>query len=75
MLAGPGVVLATMVIVLSGCGETPQTASKRKADVQAWQGAHNAYNAEGWKAGDQASWEQQMRSRAQGQNEYTRTSP
>ncbi len=33
------------------------------------------YAAPGWKGGDQASWEEQMRKRAQGQNEYTRTAP
>ena len=36
-------------------------------------GAASAYTAPGWKAGDQRSWEAQMRARAQGQNEYLRT--
>ena len=27
----------------------------------------------GWKAGDRASWEEQLRSRAQGQNDYAKT--
>lgn len=66
--------LAT-VAALSACGETPQTAGQRKADVQAYEGAASAFTASGWKPGDEASWEQQMKTRAQGQNEYSRTAP
>ena len=56
------------------CGEKPQTThpAMKKSDGKAWEGAQNAYVAEGWKAGDQASWETQMRQRAQSQNEYNR---
>jgi hypothetical protein len=61
------------VALLSACGEKPQTAQTRKSDSQAWAGAPgDPYSVPGWKAGDQASWEQQMRLRAQGQNEYSR---
>lgn len=61
------------VVFLSACGEKPQTAQTRKSDSQAWAGAPgDPYAVPGWKAGDQASWEQQMRARAQGQNEYSR---
>jgi hypothetical protein len=47
----------------------------RKSDAPAWQGTTgaSAYAADGWKAGDRAAWEQQLRSRNQGQNEYART--
>lgn len=53
-----------------GAGES----GVRKSDTPAWQGstAASAYVANGWKAGDQGSWEQQIRARAQGQNEYAR---
>ncbi len=42
-------------------------------DAPAWKGADNAYVASGWNKGDLTSWEAQMRTRSQGQNEYTRT--
>lgn len=69
------VVMALVATVLAACGEKPQTAGTRKADSPAWQGAADGYVAPGWKAGDAASWEQQLKTRAQqGQNEYTRAS-
>jgi hypothetical protein len=64
----------SMLGLLAACGEKPQTAGTRKADVAAFQGADNGYGTAGWKAGDAASWEEHMKSRSQGQNEYTRTS-
>lgn len=67
------VVLASLALVLAACGEKPQFAQTRKSDAQPWSGtASPAYAASGWKQGDEASWEEQMRNRAQGQNEYTR---
>ena len=63
---------ALAACLLAGC-EKPQTAGTRKADGKPWQGAQNGYVAAGWKAGDEASWDRQLRSRADGQNEYTRT--
>lgn len=69
------VAMALVATVLAACGEKPQTAGTRKADSPAWQGAADGYVAPGWKAGDAASWEQQLKTRAQqGQNEYTRAS-
>ena len=64
-------------LALSACGEKPQTAGTRKADVDpsqgAAQGANPAYTVSGWKAGDAASWEAQIKSRAENnQNEYSR---
>jgi len=67
------VALLGLVTLLAACSEKPQTAHTRKSDSQAWSGAPgDPYSVPGWKAGDQASWEQQMRTRAQGQNEYSR---
>ena len=58
---------------LSACGEKPQTLqSGVKADAQAFQGTGMPYAVPGWKQGDKASWEQQVKTRAQGQNEYTK---
>lgn len=62
---------------LAACTEKPQSAnaSARKADEQPWQTAQGPYVAPGWSGGDAAGWEQQMRKRAQGQNEYARIAP
>jgi hypothetical protein len=66
-------VLAALALSLAACGERQQTAQTRKSDVKPSEGGANpAYAAPGWKAGDQASWDEQMRNRAQGQNEYSR---
>lgn len=64
----------TALVMLAACTEKPQTSGTRKADVASYKGADNGFGEAGWKAGDQASWEQQMKNRSQGQNEYTRTS-
>jgi len=64
---------AAAAVSLSACTEKPQTAKTSKSDVQAYEGASNKeFTVAGWKAGDKASWEEQMRTRAQGQNEYSR---
>lgn len=69
------VAIAVAATLLAACAEKPQTAGTRKADTPAYQGAADGYVAPGWKAGDAASWEQQMKTRAQqGQNEYSRAS-
>lgn len=62
-------------LALSACAEKPQTASHRKSDALASQGADPAYTAGSWKAGDEASWEAQIKRRNQGQNEYARSAP
>jgi hypothetical protein len=69
-------VAVLLVLALAGaaCTEKPQTLG-RKADTPASQGAANPFVAEGWKPGDAASWERQIKNRAQhGQNEYSRAS-
>lgn len=63
-----------LCLVLGACGERAQTASHRKSDERAYAGTNDGFSAGGWKAGDAASWEQQMKNRAQGQNEYSRAS-
>ncbi len=66
--------LAMLCVALAGCGEKPQTANTRKADVAPSQGGGAAYTAQGWTPGDATSWETHLKKRSEGQNEYTRTS-
>jgi predicted small lipoprotein YifL len=70
----PILIVTALVTGLAACGEKPQTAqpAAKKSDGKAWDAAQNAYVVPGWKSGDQASWEAQMRTRAQSQNEYSR---
>lgn len=74
VLAG-ALALATAVL-LTGC-EKAQVSQpgKRKPDVAAYQGTDNAFADTSWKRGDSAAWEEQLRKRSQGQNEYSRASP
>lgn len=66
--------IAAMALALVACGEKAQFARTPKSDAQAWSGTTApAYAAPGWKPGDEASWNEQMRNRAQGQNEYARS--
>ena len=62
------------LLALGACTERVQTAqpSARKSDAKAWETVQTPYLAPGWKPGDQASWDAQMRTRNQAQNEYTR---
>ena len=69
------------VVLLAACGEKPQGIGGVKHDSPsfngtgsaAYTGPTSAFAAPGWKAGDKASWEQQLRSRAQnGQNDYVK---
>lgn len=68
-------VAAAAVMVLSACGEKPQGLGGVKQDAAPFSGTGESKFAEpGWKAGDKASWEQHLRTRAQnGQNDYART--
>ncbi|GAA4330546.1 hypothetical protein GCM10023165_04330 [Variovorax defluvii] len=74
------VVLSAAAMLLAACGEKPQTnAEGVKLDAAPWTGtgakadAGTAFTASGWKVGDKAAWEQQLKTRAQnGQNDYTR---
>ena len=59
---------------LSACSERSQELGAKavKSDQPAFQGGDARFNAQGWHAGEHAGWEQQLRTRAQGQNEYSR---
>jgi hypothetical protein len=58
---------------LAGCGEKPQGMGGVKSDTPPYQGTGMAYTLPGWKAGDKTSWEQQLKTRAQAQNDHAKT--
>ena len=62
---------------LAACGDRPQELGAKhvKADKPAHAGGDAQFTAAGWSAGDRAGWEQQIRTRGQGQNEYSRSAP
>ena len=62
------------VLALIGCGEKPQAMKDNaKQDTAAFQGTGMPFTSPGWKVGDKASWESQLKTRTQnGQNEYTK---
>ncbi len=68
--------LLLSALALSACGETPQTASAAgvKTDRAVHEGVGDSpFAAPGWQAGDRASWQAELKARAQyGQNDYTR---
>jgi hypothetical protein len=61
-----------LTLILCACSENPQVLSPKKVTQPAYMGAHNPYVEKGWTPGDKASWEAQLKARAQGQNEYSR---
>jgi len=68
----PMVPLLALAMGLVACTEEIQTVSERQPDAKHWQGTGTNQVAPGWNAGDQESWNEQLRTRAQAQNEYTR---
>jgi hypothetical protein len=63
---------AVVCLGLAACGEKPQTLAHRTSDGRAFEGPATAYTAAGWKPGDAAGWEAQMRTRSLGQDDYVR---
>lgn len=67
---------ACVALSLAGCEKSQADAARlKKADAKASQGVattDKAYTASGWTAGDDASWQAQIRARTEGQNEYAR---
>lgn len=64
---------AAALFALSACGEKPQTGEGIRSDVPAYQGTGSSFMQSGWKAGDKASWQAELKVRQQyGQNEYSR---
>jgi hypothetical protein len=63
------------LMVLAGCGELDQSTASSQSnrnDTPPWQGVKNPYAVQGWTAGDKTSWETQLRTRSQAQNEYVK---
>ncbi|MEY4651457.1 MAG: hypothetical protein RI884_38 [Pseudomonadota bacterium] len=60
------------LMALAGCGEKPQGMGGVKSDTAPYQGTGMAYTVPGWKAGDKTSWEQQLKTRAQAQNDHAK---
>lgn len=67
-------VLVAAAFTLAACGERQQELrGSVKQDTAAFQGTGKPYVAGGWKAGDKASWEGQLKTRTQaGQNDYNK---
>ena len=67
-------VLVLAVSALGACGDRVQTigvSKAKQADGNAWAiSAKDASVAPGWNQGDKASWEDHLRRRTQGQNDY-----
>jgi outer membrane lipopolysaccharide assembly protein LptE/RlpB len=68
--------LLATAAVLSACGEKPQETTGVRQDTAPYTGVGKSqYQQPGWTVGDKASWEQQLKARAQyGMNDYTRVS-
>lgn len=65
--------MVLLTAALAACGERDQSlAAGRKADTKPWQAAQTPYTVKGWTAGDKTTWETQMRTRNQTQNEYVK---
>ncbi|MDB5770150.1 MAG: hypothetical protein V7606_3394 [Burkholderiales bacterium] len=68
----PVILISASAALLAACGEFDQakTADRYLPDTAPWQGAKNSFVAQGWKPGEKATWDAQLRARAQHQNEY-----
>ncbi len=65
--------IAAWAVLLCACGEKPQALVSTSRDAPAYSGTGKAYAVGGWKQGDKASWESQLKARTQqGQNDYGR---
>ena len=64
---------AACLLSLAACTEKPQDmGSAGKDHTPAYRGTDTAYQAPGWKPGDEKSWDAQIKERAKGQDEYKR---
>lgn len=67
--------ISASMMVLAGCGEFDQSTETSRSypnDTPPWQGTKNPYVVQGWTAGDKVTWEKQLRSRIQAQDEYVK---
>ncbi len=69
---------AVLAMVLTGCGEKSQDLTKGAAgssvtrDTRAYDGEGSKYAISTFKRGDKTAWETHMKTRIQGQDEYSR---
>jgi len=70
---------ACMLVLASACSEKPQTnAEGVRHDAPPWSGtgvqpdSGTAFTAPGWQVGDKTAWQQQLKTRAQNQNDYVK---
>lgn len=76
MRAGRAGALMTVLAMLAACGETVQTipvGKSTRVDKQSWQIKDNGFLAPGWTPGNEASWDAQLKKRAQAQNDFATT--
>ena len=73
------VLAALGLAALAGCGERPQAEAtykhgkyQGKPDTRPWDNAPLAYGSAKWTKGNEATWEDELRTRNQNQNEYVR---
>jgi len=69
------ILAAGAVVALAGCADKEQTASGIKTDTAPFNGTNRQppYMAAGWKPGERAAWEQQLKVRTvNGQNDYVK---
>lgn len=68
------VLILAAAAALAACGEKPQAAGGARQDAAPYTGTGKSFVQPGWKQGDKASWESQLKARGQNsQNEYTKT--
>ena len=62
--------------MLAACSEVDQSKTAdntNRGDEPAYKGAKDAFVVKNWTPGDKTSWETQLRTRGQNQNEYVKT--
>ena len=67
------IISLSCIFGLVACSESSQDLKASTSDVAAYQGAKNGFVDKNWTPGDKTSWENQLRVRAQIQDEYTRS--
>lgn len=61
------------LVMLTACGDKPQGMGGISSDAAPHTGVGaSQYAVPGWKAGDKTAWEQQLRARSLGQNDYAK---
>jgi len=71
----PALLAFALALALGGCDKSQTLHSGHASDTPPWDAASDPFVAPGWKAGEKASWESQIRNRTAAQNEYLRTPP